>query len=540
MTIELTDAVNGDGLFDILGKYFHLLNTLNIARATTIPTEATDALNQLRKKVPGDLDLDRRVERLAKSDQQWRFAGSQYTSRIRENVEGILIAFARADANLIDDSLETALRHLIDDMVAQDAYVDPNVVSLVLAENAGNSTNDLTIAYTQLRGDGRSQEQMLVEVIELEVTAADDLQPQLSVVGDEAARSKLSEEYPAGSGTNATITATPVADSLLTNGDFETETLTDIPDGWFATSGTIGSQVKLSDAEVQKVTIAGSPTSGYYLIQWDNHLGLLRSTLAIAFDASSATFQAALRTISGLEAVTVVTTGTSPNFVHTITMTGVTGDPALLVAVDQLDTGTVTPSVVIAAEASIRGKSLLIGNNPTSNLHQELTLLEETTYFLFFNAKMTSAGGSGKVVFTILDEIGGNVLNDSEGTLNRLDLNASSLTTSSAGQFMTIRLPKGVSHPVYLKLNSTIAESHWMVLDDMTLIQATELYPGGPYVAAFPGIDPPIAGDKWTLTVSNNFAGEFQTHFDRAFDMTGKGILLPVSGATLINDSLIA
>ena len=40
--------------------------------------------------------------------------------------------------------------------------------------------------------------------------------------------------------------------------------------------------------------------------------------------------------------------------------------------------------------------------------------------------------------------------------------------------------------------------------------------------------------------MTNSRAGEFQTWYDRAFDMRGKGLLLPSSGDTLIPDTLIA
>jgi hypothetical protein len=48
-----------------------------------------------------------------------------------------------------------------------------------------------------------------------------------------------------------------------------------------------------------------------------------------------------------------------------------------------------------------------------------------------------------------------------------------------------------------------------------------------------------MTGDSWEMTVVNNRAGDFQTWFDRVFQMAEKGFLLPSSGVTLLNDSLI-
>ncbi len=72
------------------------------------------------------------------------------------------------------------------------------------------------------------------------------------------------------------------------------------------------------DAEVQTIVIAGSPAAGTYVVHFDG-----KDTAAIVFNASGVVLQAALRLIPGLEQVTVATAGVSPNFTHTVTMTGV-------------------------------------------------------------------------------------------------------------------------------------------------------------------------------------------------------------------------
>ena len=93
-------------------------------------------------------------------------------------------------------------------------------------------------------------------------------------------------------------------------------------------------------ASVQVVTITGTPTGGTYTLSYDSKV-----TAAIAYNANQATVQAALRLIPGLENVTVVTTGTTPNFVHTITLTGAAATlaasvPSTLVVADSTTGGT--------------------------------------------------------------------------------------------------------------------------------------------------------------------------------------------------------
>lgn len=69
-------------------------------------------------------------------------------------------------------------------------------------------------------------------------------------------------------------------------------------------------------AEVQTIIISGTPTGGTYSVTFDS-----KTVTGIAYNADQAAVQAALRTIAGLEKVTVVTTGSTPNYTHTVTLT---------------------------------------------------------------------------------------------------------------------------------------------------------------------------------------------------------------------------
>lgn len=92
--------------------------------------------------------------------------------------------------------------------------------------------------------------------------------------------------------------------------------------------------------ETQTIVISGTPTSGTYTVTFDG-----KTTGNIAFNADGATVQAALRLVAGLERVTVVTTGTIPNFTHTVTMTGAAGalgttSPPQMTSTDSMSGGT--------------------------------------------------------------------------------------------------------------------------------------------------------------------------------------------------------
>ncbi len=80
------------------------------------------------------------------------------------------------------------------------------------------------------------------------------------------------------------------------------------------------------------------------------------------------------------------------------------------------------------------------------------------------------------------------------------------------------------------------------------------IYAGGPYVSVFRGSADlinyqvyPLLGDIWTLAVTNNYGGHtadinFQTAFNRLFDMASLGLVLPSAsgGGSTISDTLIA
>ncbi len=92
--------------------------------------------------------------------------------------------------------------------------------------------------------------------------------------------------------------------------------------------------------ETQTIVISGTPTSGSYTVTYDG-----RTSGAIAYNANQAAVQAALRAIPGLDKVTVVTTGSAPNYTHTVTMTAAGGalggsSPPQMTSTDGMSGGT--------------------------------------------------------------------------------------------------------------------------------------------------------------------------------------------------------
>ncbi len=342
MAIELYDSVNHDGLLDIQGKAFYALATLNTARLTTIPTEVQDFLAQVKlMATSAQLDWAVTVEGLPDSIYTWQGAGDTLSRQIRANLQAMLIQAVAADASRLPGTIADALDYLVAQMISGGYYVEANTISLTLTPG-GSNAGDVAVCYTHRRGDGRIEENALAETIALEVSAASETNPTLQVLAPPIEHNRLAQSWPKGSGTRLSLVGVDPAESLLTNGDFEDTAIANCPDNWIVHVGTLGTTVKVTAAEVQTVVLAGTPTGGGYQLTWANPQGVIRSTAMLAYNASGAAVEAALRQIPGLERVTVVTTGTSPDFTHTITFHGAAGDPAQLASVSHLTGGTPT------------------------------------------------------------------------------------------------------------------------------------------------------------------------------------------------------
>lgn len=110
--------------------------------------------------------------------------------------------------------------------------------------------------------------------------------------------------------------------------------------------------------EQQTVEISGTPTGGSYTLSWTRPDGKSYTTTALAYNASGAAVQAALRAIPGLGRVTVSTAGSTPDFTHTITFVGVSGNPAELTSTNSL-TGGSSPSIAHATTVEAEAQAAL-------------------------------------------------------------------------------------------------------------------------------------------------------------------------------------
>lgn len=113
--------------------------------------------------------------------------------------------------------------------------------------------------------------------------------------------------------------------------------------------------------EAVTVTITGTPTSGSYTLL------ILGQTITVPYNTDAAALQTLIRAATGLGCVSVTATGSTPNFVHTITMNGVNHQCPLPVASVAGLTGG-TPAIAVARTVDcVEGDKLTVAgtNLPT-------------------------------------------------------------------------------------------------------------------------------------------------------------------------------
>lgn len=434
MTINFYDAGNGDGLFDILGKAFHAQATANTARGTTVPAQVDDVFTQLNNLSAVDPDYESYAGQLPAAVAGFQSSGSGLLSSLRQFCQSFLIEFVNNDALLADRELSTALAELRRQMIANGESLDASTPALTVAYGATN-TGDGKLVASIKRGDGRVQESVLAEVLS-GTFLSNGRTAAIQFKGEAAAASQLSHTWPRGSGATTSVPSIDAASSLLANGDFEDEDdIANMPDDWYASVGTIGTTIKMTNVEEQTVIIASDPTTGYYRLLWVTPAGDSVATAYLPYNASGADVQAALRQLPGLSAVTVVTTGTSPNFTHTITFTGIGGNLNELTSENGFDTGTISHNTTVSGSVFVYagGKAVEFDSNGSqlTTIQQRLAnLTTKASYAVSLWAAVDVVPAGGIVTVDLIDGIAGTIIRDDLGMLNSFSFGADDLLTT--------------------------------------------------------------------------------------------------------------
>jgi hypothetical protein len=536
----------GDGIFDVLGRLFATAEATNVSRGTIVPEKVANLSNQFKKDPAATNEMNAAFSDLPQGQTSWQAQGDAFLAGLSNEASAYLRAVVLRDDVQPADTILNALQYLIRNMIADGAYVTSPALGLTLTPAAGNSGGDLAILFTHHRGDGLPNFNLFAEDVAVTISAVATDSVSIRFLTPSSV-GPLSHAWPAGSGVNRQVNAISAGTTLVSNGTLESTGFPNVPNDFKLLDGMPGTDYLMTTFEVQRIVVTGTPAAGGFYLLFNHPNGTKYISAPLPFDVTGAGIQGALRAMPGLNLVTVTSTGTAPNYTHEVTFTGLAGDVNLLSVENQTDAGGfVITSVTPGDPHGFRGKSLRVVGSSAAHrriYHVLPNLTPNSVYFAFLRHKKTATPVTGSVRLAIVQGIGGPVTVDQAGTANAKTFNLTNAEVPIAygAGWLSFRINPTEPQPLYLEIDAqNLAAGCSYCLDDVGVFLGQELYPGGPFVAVVRGADGPLITDAWTLAAANNYAGEFQSWFDRMFDMRGKTLLLPTSGSALIPDSLIS
>lgn len=544
-------------LFTQIGKCFNVGNLVLTATGTTIPTAVEAFLTEMQSTDP--LFQEAVVNGLDTSLSTYESSSSStISSFVSTPVQRLIVQTVIADTNLLPSySLDACTTELIKQMKSDGESLEESTISTSISYGDGGSSSGVTgdnvgdgiILLTAKRPDGLVNQFVLAETLTANITSSSSTGSAVWTVTGELSTGTLSVDYPAGSGVNKTVTSY-IASSSIVDGTFENEdaNATYLPEGWTPVTATLGTTLKLTNVEQQTITINGSPDGGFYWLKFTDKDGVTHTTTALPYNATASQVQTALRLLPGLGSVTVSSTGTTPNFTHTVVFYEVP-NPSQLTSTNSLTGGTtptVTHATPVAGSAYVaRGARCLqlVGNgSELTTIQIPVSLSSLTQYGICIWAATDSAPSQGVVVVDLVDGLAGTVIEDDQGTANTLSIDTTLLTATHSSHAAMFRTPTVMPTEVYLRIRLTTAieNAHNVFLDELCFVPATELYAGGLWCAAFSGPKNFTVNDNASITVANSYSGLLHLWLNRVLGLSSKRVLFPVSSSPSISDTLIS
>lgn len=525
--MDLYTPTGDSGLLNLWGKLFSLAGALDAARSGQAQSR-WQALQAV-------LDLAPEAEPAWRYRSGWNAAAAGWQQQLAATAQELLMRYLE-EKNLPRPSLRQALEILVADLKAGGYYFSSSNRSLQVQADPSNQ-GDTAIAVTDRNGLGWPC-QLLPE------TMTGQIDQGRLVLQGQARRQPTDANWPGGSEVSLSVPLAAPTQSLLENADFEQVGADGGPAGWLIHTGSVGpgGSIQLTQPEEQQIAITGAPTGGYYVLYWTDPAGRQWETAALAYNATASAIQAALRAVPGLEAVQVA--GTNP---FTVAFENTPGNIQQLTAINRL-TGGSTPQVQITTTrqgnpASYRGRSLqLVGDGSEQTLLWQTIRPATSAVYALLARAVRSASATGTLRLELRRGVEDGVLQDASGQQNRIEVNIASLPASGHGLvsgFFRLRPDEELPVTFVLHLSSPLPAGESLYLDEILLTPAQRLYQGGPYLAAAAGWRP-AEGDRFTLTVQNDYAGQWEKVFDRFLTLRQlTELALPTSGSTLIPDSLL-
>lgn len=184
------------------------------------------------------------------------------------------------------------------------------------------------------------------------------------------------------------------------------------------------------------------------------------------------------------------------------------------------------------------------------------TLTPATVYLLCARVKLSnSSPATGVLTFSFTD---GNdvVLNDNSGNACTISYNLVAVANTNynavSGALRTPTIMPSTGVRLRIKLTTDLPSGKSVFIDYLALTQPANqnyggLYTGGPYLAAFRGsvdtidyVTNPVVGDRWTVAITNDYGGTWQTFLWQTLNIPQIGIPIPSAVSPSIADSLVS
>ncbi|MBL9080844.1 MAG: hypothetical protein JNK76_03510 [Planctomycetales bacterium] len=236
MTVVIDSTTSGaQGLFNRLGALGAILDQFDTLRGTTFPGLVESVLELYDGSGVDVRALPRAINPEALA--AWR--GGLGTNVLRSIAEATLIKAVDDDVSLPRRTFDYAWPELVKQLAAGGYYVAPNTVGASVTQT-GLTGNGNVVVSTKT-GAGVDMQTLLAETLRITVQSAGTAgSEQLRIEGEQAVADRLSHLWPAGSGASRAFTSlSPTsANNKITNGSFDTFTVTNTPDNWTLAAGT--------------------------------------------------------------------------------------------------------------------------------------------------------------------------------------------------------------------------------------------------------------------------------------------------------------
>lgn len=237
-------AINTTRLATSLGHIIASLNEVNTYRGTTLAARVGTIFGD-HTSVNPDLVSDLYSQQ---TTAEGSFLG--WLSYLSQLASDTIIAEVTNDKKLPNPGLVNCLTEWRRQMLVAGDSFNQSLVTIGSLTAIGSPTSNVQFVATDKDGSGVRQDLVvpdsyLITVSQDDQRGASTYSEQLSIVGKEQDANATDSDYPTGAGidTVVTITDPALAVGVVSNGGFDTWTVSNTPDGWTIALGAAGTNV---------------------------------------------------------------------------------------------------------------------------------------------------------------------------------------------------------------------------------------------------------------------------------------------------------